>query len=152
MPAYDLHEYEPLLDSSNMRPADWVRIGRDIVEHYEEYDGFVVLHGTDTMAYTASALPFFIRGLAKPVIITGSQIPLSEVRNDARNSLVTSMLIASGRRGPGGLPVFRQQAAARLPGDEGTCGRAGGFRLAELPAAGDRRRRRGDRPQPRPTA
>ena len=76
MPAYDIHEYEPLLDSSNMRPADWVRIGRDIVEHYDDYDGFIVLHGTDTMAYTASALPFFIRGLAKPVIITGSQIPL----------------------------------------------------------------------------
>ncbi len=95
MPAYDIHEYEPLLDSSNMRPADWVRIGRDIVEHYDDYDGFIVLHGTDTMAYTASALPFFIRGLGKPVILTGSQIPLSEVRNDARNTLVTSMLIAS---------------------------------------------------------
>ena len=94
MPAYDIHEYEPLLDSSNMRPADWVRIGRDIVAHYDQYDGFVVLHGTDTMAYTASALPFFIEGLTKPVIITGSQIPLSEVRNDARNSLITSMLIA----------------------------------------------------------
>ena len=95
IPAYAIHEYEPLLDSSNMRPADWVRIGRDIVDHYDEYDGFIVLHGTDTMAYTASALPFFIRGLAKPVIITGSQIPLSEVRNDARNTLVTAMLIAS---------------------------------------------------------
>jgi L-asparaginase len=95
MPAYDIHEYEPLLDSSNMRPADWVRLGRDIIAHYDQYDGFIVLHGTDTMAYTASALPFFIRGLAKPVIITGSQIPLSEVRNDARNTLVTSMLIAS---------------------------------------------------------
>jgi L-asparaginase len=100
MPAYDIHEYEPLLDSSNMRPADWVRIGRDIVEHYGDYDGFIVLHGTDTMAYTASALPFFIRGLAKPVIITGSQIPLSEVRNDARSSLVTSMLIASSASVP----------------------------------------------------
>jgi L-asparaginase len=86
MPAYVIHEYEPLLDSSNMRPADWVRIGRDIVEHYGEYDGFVV---------TASALPFFVQHLTKPVIITGSQIPLSEVRNDARNSLITSMLIAS---------------------------------------------------------
>ncbi len=100
LPAYDIHEYAPLLDSSNMRPADWVRIGRDIVAHYDEYDGFVVLHGTDTMAYTASALPFFIRGLAKPVILTGSQIPLSEVRNDARNSLVTSMLIASSAAVP----------------------------------------------------
>lgn len=95
MPAYTLHEYAPLLDSSNMRPADWVRIGRDIVAHYDEYDGFIVLHGTDTMAYTASALPFFIHGLDKPVIITGSQIPLSELRNDARSNLVTSMLIAA---------------------------------------------------------
>ena len=95
MPAFDIHEYDPLLDSSNMRPADWIRIGRDIVDHYDRYDGFVVLHGTDTMAYTASALPFFIRGLAKPVLITGSQIPLCEVRNDARNTLITAMLIAA---------------------------------------------------------
>lgn len=95
MPAYTLHEYNPLLDSSNMRPADWVRIGQDICEHYADYDGFIVLHGTDTMAYTASALPFFLGGLAKPVIVTGSQIPLCEVRNDARANLVTSMLIAA---------------------------------------------------------
>ncbi len=95
MPAYDLHEYAPLLDSSNMQPADWVRIGQDIVAHYDAYDGFIVLHGTDTMAYTASALPFFLRGLAKPVIITGSQIPLAEVRNDARANLIASMWIAA---------------------------------------------------------
>jgi len=100
MPCYDIHEYEPLLDSSNMRPDDWVRIGSDIVGHYDQYDGFIVLHGTDTMAYTASALPFFIQGLAKPVLITGSQIPLIEVRNDARNSLITSMLIAGEERVP----------------------------------------------------
>lgn len=100
MPCYDIHEYEPLLDSSNMRPADWVRIGRDVVAHYDQYDGFIVLHGTDTMAYTASALPFFIQGLAKPVLITGSQIPLTEVRNDARNCLITSMLIAGEERVP----------------------------------------------------
>jgi L-asparaginase len=95
MPAYDLHEYEPLLDSSNMRPCDWVQIGRDIVAHAADYDGFIVLHGTDTMAYTASALPFFLHGLTKPIIITGSQIPLCEVRNDARSNLVTAMLIAA---------------------------------------------------------
>jgi len=95
MPAYDLHEYAPLLDSSNMQPADWVRIGQDIIAHYDAYDGFIVLHGTDTMAYTASALPFFLRGLAKPVIITGSQIPLAEVRNDGRANLITSMWIAA---------------------------------------------------------
>ncbi len=95
MPAYEIHEYDPLLDSSNMRPADWVRIGRDIVAHYDAYDGFIVLHGTDTMAYTASALPFFLQELRKPVIVTGSQIPLCEIRNDARANLITSMLIAA---------------------------------------------------------
>jgi L-asparaginase len=95
MPAYDIHEYDPLLDSSNMRPADWVRIGQDIVAHYDAFDGFLVLHGTDTMAYTASALPFFLQGLRKPVIVTGSQIPLCEIRNDARANLITSMLIAA---------------------------------------------------------
>ena len=82
MPGYDIHEYDPLLDSSNMRPADWVHIGQDIVAHYDAYNGFIVLHGTDTMAYTASALPFFLQGLRKPVIVTGSQIPLCEIRNE----------------------------------------------------------------------
>ncbi|PKO21507.1 MAG: hypothetical protein CVU38_14340 [Chloroflexi bacterium HGW-Chloroflexi-1] len=95
MPAYDIHEYAPLLDSSNMTPRDWIRIGRDIVEHYAAYDGIIVLHGTDTMAYTASALPFFLQGLRKPVILTGSQIPLCEIRNDARANLITSMSIAA---------------------------------------------------------
>ena len=95
MPAYDIHEYVPLLDSSNMAPADWLRIGQDIVTHYDAYDGFIVLHGTDTMAYTASALPFLLRGLRKPVILTGSQIPLCETRNDARINLITSITIAA---------------------------------------------------------
>lgn len=95
MPAYDIREYTPLLDSSNMTPADWIRIGQDIVAHYDAYDGFIVLHGTDTMAYTASALPFLLQRLRKPVILTGSQIPLCEVRNDARANLVTCMMIAA---------------------------------------------------------
>jgi L-asparaginase len=95
MPDVTVHEYDPLLDSSNMTPAQWVKIANDIATHYDHYDGFVVLHGTDTMAYTASALPFMLRGLAKPVVITGSQIPLCEVRNDARENLITSLLIAS---------------------------------------------------------
>jgi L-asparaginase len=95
MPDVTVHEYDPLLDSSNMTPAQWVKIANDIATHYDHYDGFVVLHGTDTMAYTASALPFMLRGLTKPVVITGSQIPLCEVRNDARENLITSLLIAS---------------------------------------------------------
>jgi L-asparaginase len=100
MPEFTIHDYDPLLDSSNMTPRDWVKIARDIAGHYDDYDGFVVLHGTDTMAYTASALPFMLDGLRKPVIITGSQIPLCEVRNDARENLITSLLIASNEAIP----------------------------------------------------
>jgi len=94
VPEYTLHEYPTLLDSANMAPADWVAIGEDIEQHYADYDGFVVLHGTDTMAYTASALSFLLENLAKPVIVTGAQIPLAKVRNDARDNLLTSMIIA----------------------------------------------------------
>jgi len=100
MPATVVNEYEPLLDSSNMTPAEWAKIARDIAEHYDDYHGFLVLHGTDTMAYTASALPFMLNGLSKPVIITGSQIPLCEVRNDARENLITSLLIAANHAIP----------------------------------------------------
>jgi len=95
MPSYTINEYAPLLDSSNMTPAEWVKIAHDIEANYDRYDGFVVLHGTDTMAYTASALPFLLSGLGKPVIITGSQIPLCEIRNDARENLITSLMLAS---------------------------------------------------------
>jgi L-asparaginase len=95
MPAYTIREYDPLLDSSNMTPAEWVKIARDVEANYDRYDGFVVLHGTDTMAYTASALPFLLVGLRKPVIITGSQIPLCEIRNDARENLITSLMLAA---------------------------------------------------------
>ena len=95
MPEYDIHEYDPLLDSANMTPAEWLKIAHDIADHYDPYDGFIVLHGTDTMAYTASALPFMLQGLRKPVILTGSQIPLCEVRNDARANIITVMMIAA---------------------------------------------------------
>ena len=95
MPDYDLHEYDPLLDSANMSPKDWLKIAQDIADRYDDYDGFVVIHGTDTMSYTASALPFMLEGLRKPVILTGSQIPLCEVRNDARENLITAMIVAA---------------------------------------------------------
>jgi L-asparaginase len=98
LPEYVVQEYEPLLDSSNMVPTDWLKIASDIHERYRDYDGFVVLHGTDTMAYTASALPFLFEGLAKPVVLTGSQIPLCEVRSDARENLITALLLASDPR------------------------------------------------------
>ena len=100
LPTYRIGEYEPLLDSSNMSPSDWLRIANDISARHSEYDGFVVLHGTDTMAYTASALPFMLQGLQKPVIITGAQIPLCRIRNDARENLITALLIAANFKIP----------------------------------------------------
>lgn len=95
VPEFDFIEYVPLLDSSNITVQNWNQIGTDIRKRYCDYDGFVVLHGTDTMAYTASALSFMLQGLSKPVIITGSQIPLCKVRSDARENLITSMIIAA---------------------------------------------------------
>lgn len=100
IPAYVLHEHRPLLDSADMTPADWVNIARDINDHYDEYDGFIVLHGTDTMAYTASALSFMLENLAKPVILTGSQVPLVEAHTDARENLITAMLLAGYQKIP----------------------------------------------------
>ena len=94
-PAWDLYEMSPLLDSSNVSVDEWNAIGRIIYENYDNYSGFVILHGTDTMAYTASALSFMLEGLDKPVILTGSQIPLSELRSDGRDNLITSIMIAS---------------------------------------------------------
>jgi L-asparaginase len=94
LPDYHIIEFTPLLDSSNMTPADWLKIARAVEKHYPAYDGFVVIHGTDTMAYTASALAFLLEGLRKPVILTGSQIPLCEVRSDAVENLITALLIA----------------------------------------------------------
>lgn len=95
MPEFSINEYHPLIDSSNMSPADWQRIANDIQEHYNEYDGFVVLHGTDTMAYTSSALSFMLENLKKPVIVTGSQIPLSQLRSDGQENLLNSLYIAA---------------------------------------------------------
>ncbi|WMC09347.1 asparaginase [Oceanimonas pelagia] len=95
MPAYHISEYEPLIDSSDMTPADWQRIADDIRAHYDQYDGFVVLHGTDTMAFTASALSFMLEDLDKPVIVTGSQIPLVELRSDGRTNLLNALYIAA---------------------------------------------------------
>src|SRR3954447_25868706 len=96
MPEWELYEHDPILDSSNLRPSHWLAIARDIVARAADFDVFVVLHGTDTMAYTTSALAFMLRGLGKPVVLTGSQIPLCELRSDGRENLLTAMLIAAG--------------------------------------------------------
>jgi len=89
--------FETPIDSSDMRPTDWVRIARIIGRHYETYDGFVVLHGSDTMAYTASALSFLLEGLNKPVILTGSQLPIGTIRTDAKENLITAIEIAAAK-------------------------------------------------------
>ena len=95
MPDYVLHEYSPFRDSSDLGPADWATIAKDIESNYLHFDGFVVLTGTDTMAYIASALSFMLENLNKPVIFTGSQIPLCMPQNDARRNLIMAMIFAA---------------------------------------------------------
>ncbi|RQW63181.1 asparaginase [Vibrio viridaestus] len=95
MPEYTIHEYSPLIDSSDMTPAHWQQIANDIRDNYDNYDGFVILHGTDTMAYTASALSFMLENLGKPVIVTGSQIPIAELRSDGQANLLNALHIAA---------------------------------------------------------
>lgn len=97
-PDWELVEFEPLLDSSDMAVEEWNKIGRVIARRYDRFDGFVILHGTDTMAYSASALSFMLEGLDKPVVFTGAQIPLCQLRSDGRENIVTSVLIASSCR------------------------------------------------------
>jgi L-asparaginase len=94
VPTHHIERLDPLLDSADMTPQDWVRIARAIVEHDAEFDGFVILHGTDTMVHTASALSFLLPGLRKPVVLTGSQLSLEHVRSDGREHIITSLIIA----------------------------------------------------------
>ncbi|MBK8499897.1 MAG: type I asparaginase [Flavobacteriales bacterium] len=89
--------FEQPIDSSDMRPADWVRIADIIGANYAQHDGFVVLHGSDTMAYTASALSYLLEGLNKPVILTGSQLPIGTIRTDAKENLITAIEIAAAK-------------------------------------------------------
>lgn len=102
-------QFHPPIDSSDMDIEHWQNIARAIYENYNNYDGFVVLHGTDTMAYTASALSFMLSNLNKPVIITGSQVPIGEVRTDGEENLITALQIAADRTVEG-LPTVREVA------------------------------------------
>lgn len=95
MPEFTIHEYSPLIDSSDMTPEDWQRIANDIRKNYDNYDGFIILHGTDTMAFTASALSFMLENVTKPIIVTGSQIPLAELRSDGQTNLLNALYIAA---------------------------------------------------------
>ncbi|MDH4402994.1 MAG: type I asparaginase [Flavobacterium sp.] len=87
--------FEKPLDSSNMTSIHWISIANSIQNNYDAFDGFVVLHGSDTMSYTASALSFMLENLSKPVIITGSQLPIGDLRTDAKENLITAIQIAS---------------------------------------------------------
>lgn len=89
--------FNPPIDSSNMTPAIWEKIAHTIVKNYHHFDGFVILHGTDTMAYTASALSFMFENLDKPIILTGSQLPVGTIRTDGKENLITAVEIAAAR-------------------------------------------------------
>lgn len=123
MPQWDIIEFSPLLDSSNVAAAEWKKMARTIEENYDKYDGFVVLHGTDTMAYTASALSFMLEGLTKSVILTGSQIPIGRVRSDAKENIISSLILAAEGRVPEvclyfGNKLLRGCRAAKVSSDE----------------------------------
>jgi len=102
-------QFDPPIDSSDMSPAHWMNIARIVEDNYNRVDGFVVLHGTDTMAYTASALSFMLENLHKPVIITGSQLPIGEVRTDGEENLITALQIAAARDADG-FPTVQEVA------------------------------------------
>lgn len=95
---FDMHAFNPPMDSSNMSPEIWVKLVNLIHDNYTSYDGFIILHGSDTMAFTASALSFMLENLAKPVILTGAQLPIGEIRTDAKENIITAMEIAAAKK------------------------------------------------------
>ena len=130
MPEFDIHEYHPVIDSSDMTPAHWLSIAKDIQANYQHYDGFVVLHGTDTMAYTASALSFMLENLQKPVIITGSQIPLAQLRSDGQVNLLNALYLAANYPIPEVSLFFNNQL---FRGNRATKADADGFNAFASP-------------------
>lgn len=94
----DTWQFDPIIDSSDMNAGVWIRLADLIGQQYDKYDGFVVLHGTDTMSYTASALSFLLEDLSKPVIITGSQLPLGMIRTDGRENIISAIEIAANEQ------------------------------------------------------
>ncbi len=108
---YELEAYsmEDPIDSSEMNPSIWAKIAKTIFDNYVNYDGFVVLHGSDTMAYTASALSFMLQGLKKPVILTGSQLPIGQIRTDGKENIITAIEIA-GMKDEKGDAVIQEVA------------------------------------------
>lgn len=99
------YQFDPPIDSSDMEPSLWIKLVKIINYNYDYYDGFVILHGTDTMAYTASALSFMLENLSKPVILTGSQLPIGVLRTDGKENLITSIEIAAAKNEDGNAMV-----------------------------------------------
>ena len=126
----DVFQFDHPIDSSDMAPELWASLVRIIAEKYEAYDGFVILHGTDTMAYTASALSFMLENLTKPVILTGSQLPIEHLRTDAKENLITSIELASAQH-EDGTPVVPEVSiyfsGRLLRGNRSTKQNADGF-------------------------
>lgn len=126
----DVHQFSTPIDSSDMCPEIWAQLVNTISVHYDEYDGFVILHGTDTMAYTASALSFMLENLTKPVILTGSQLPLGQLRTDGKENLVTSIELASAHN-ENGFPIVPEVciyfSGKLLRGNRATKQNADGF-------------------------
>ena len=105
---FESYQFNPPIDSSDMEPSLWTDLVRIINQNYHGYDGFVILHGTDTMAYTASALSFMLENLGKPVILTGSQLPIGVLRTDGKENLITAIEIAAARHADGTPIVDRK--------------------------------------------
>ena len=104
----DSISFDDPIDSSNMNLHNWVQIAEIIEENYKIFDGFVVLHGSDTMSYTASAISFMFENLSKPIIFTGSQLPIGDLRTDAKENLITSIEIASAQEN--GFPIISKKS------------------------------------------
>ncbi|MCP1996355.1 asparaginase [Flavobacterium sp. HSC-61S13] len=100
------YSFETPIDSSDMSPEHWVSMVTIIEKHYQQYDGFVILHGSDTMSYSASALSFMLQNLQKPVVLTGSQLPIGDLRTDAKENLITAIQVASIQKN--GKPVIQE--------------------------------------------
>ncbi len=130
----DTYQFTPAIDSSDMSPRLWSQLVRIIADRYDKYDGFVILHGTDTMAFTASALSFMLENLTKPVILTGSQLPIGQLRTDGKENLITSIEIASAHHDDG-TPIVPEVciyfSGQLLRGNRATKTNADGFNAFE---------------------
>lgn len=130
----DSYQFTPPIDSSDMTPRFWSQLVRIIADRYDDYDGFVILHGTDTMAFTASALSFMLENLTKPVVLTGSQLPIGQLRTDGKENLVTSIEVASAHHDDG-TPIVPEVCiyfnGHLLRGNRATKANADGFNAFE---------------------